>query len=279
MSTIQQIKADLTFNQELSTIIDVYKGVAVSQFRHVRAQRQEFEELEKQLEDSFKLLDIENVTHPFINKAQDAPKTILVVTSDEGFTGKLNYSLMSTCLNIRKPDDEIVVIGQRGMRYLEEFNLPFNYFYVGEEIKYLQARDIADYLIDLYLTKTKAAVHVIFPRFISLGVQEIENLLLLPCRHLFDNKKDEPNKFEFEPDKNRVLDYLIRFWARRKIFDILWEARVSEWAARVVHTESSSQELTTKEKKIKFLYFKAMHELSDKNIREIFASSSKLRRR
>lgn len=75
-----------------------------------------------------------------------------------------------------------------------------------------------------------------------------------------------------EPSENSVIDYLIRAWMEQEIYNILWESKLSELASRVIHLEGSSQVISELNKKLQFSYFRTLHRISDKNIREIAAS-------
>jgi len=50
------------------------------------------------------------------------------------------------------------------------------------------------------------------------------------------------------------------------------KAKLSEWATRVIHLEGSSYEIKQMNKKLRSQYFRILHEISDKNIREIFVA-------
>ncbi len=69
------------------------------------------------------------------------------------------------------------------------------------------------------------------------------------------------------------MEYLIEIWITYVVHSIFWESKLSEWAARVLHLEGSSDEVKRQAKTARLDYFRAVHQESDKNIREIFSSS------
>ena len=58
----------------------------------------------------------------------------------------------------------------------------------------------------------------------------------------------------------------------QKLYDVFLESKLSECAARIIHLEGSREEIVSVNKRLLYVYFKQLHEKSDKNIREIFAS-------
>jgi len=98
-------------------------------------------------------------------------------------------------------------------------------------------------------------------------------------RKVQDLKKKRLTRDEItiEPSPAKVIDYLVRAWLMQKIYDIFWDSKLSECAARIIHLEGSHEEIIQANKKLMHDYFKHIHEKSDKNIREIFASRLKWR--
>ena len=123
---------------------------------------------------------------------------------------------------------------------------------------------------------------MVYPKFISFVHREVTVEQLLPYGQRLDMGSDEsalssrPSTEHLdiliEPSQERLVDYLIRVWMAQRIYDIFWESKLSEWASRVIHLEESSQAASEINKKLQFSYFSSLHQISDKNIREIVAS-------
>jgi F0F1-type ATP synthase gamma subunit len=82
----------------------------------------------------------------------------------------------------------------------------------------------------------------------------------------------EDNMLLVEPSVTRVLNSLIELWAGFKLLEIFWLSKQSEFAARIMHLEGSTQEISHLRQRLSFEYFKQVHALKDKVIREISAS-------
>jgi ATP synthase F1 gamma subunit len=280
MLTIKQLKKDIQFNHEVSSLIDVLKGIASAQFRHMQARRERFLRFSRVLTDFFKMVDLLKADHAFLKENSSLPAAIIGISSDEGFIGDLNKQIFNRILELCSLTDEIIILGERGKHFLEELGRSFLYFPgVNEDIDYAQAEDLRDYLVSQYLQKRRwSKVLIVYPEFISFAAQEVNLRQLLPYKREMNNSLLDVATFNpladilVEPSEEGIIDYLIRVWLSEEIHNIFWNSKLSEWAARVIHLESSSQELKRKSAQLAFSYFRALHEVSDKNIREIFAS-------
>ena len=189
----------------------------------------------------------------------------------------------------RIPQTELVVVGEQGKNYLEEADKSFTYFRgVDEELEYQQIKEVKDYLLSEYLKENLERIIVVYPRFISFAHQEVEVFQLLPYKRVTGNGERVTGNGEreipypvsripypevlIEPSLNRVVDYLIRLWAGEKLYEIFYESKLSELAARAMHLEGSFLELSRIRKDLKLQYIRSLHEAMDKANRDIFAS-------
>ncbi|MFH0940495.1 MAG: FoF1 ATP synthase subunit gamma [Candidatus Omnitrophota bacterium] len=280
MIPLIKLREDLRFANELQDMIEVLKGATASQFRSLQRRRKGFEDFKTKLEEFLAQIDARNTAHPFLTERAQLPKAIVMITSDEGFLGSLNAMVINAGLEQSSSSDELIVMGERGARYLSESQsgvftvLPG----IGDDITYARAVAIRDLLISKFLSKKIGSVIVAYPVFLSLTMQRIEATRLLPCGDIFGQKKDVRRKitrhieFLMEPSKAKVVDFMVRAYLMQKLYEMFWESKLSECAARIIHLEGSHEEILNANKKLKYEYFKHLHEKSDKNIREIFAS-------
>jgi len=69
-----------------------------------------------------------------------------------------------------------------------------------------------------------------------------------------------------------VMEGLIRFRLSFSLYNIAWTSKFSEFGARLMHLEGSEQELARMKQQLSLQYFKHVHSLADKTIREIISS-------
>jgi len=280
MPTLVKLKQELEFNRGLGDIIDTLKSAALVQFRLFQTKDKPNEAFEKEIEGVFhviaKLLEFK---HPYFYERKGLSRAIVVVTSDEGFLGELNTLLVNAGLDERSsPRDEIIILGERGAKFLDEMGESFFTFPgIGDEIDFKSIDNLSGYLLKSYRKKYQL-ISVVYPEFVSLTTQRVRIIQLLPYQ-FSDTKQSTLTRLDeviIEPTVNSVLESLVRLYLGYKFFEIFWSSKQSEYAARIMHLESSTSELSFLNQKLAFNYFRQVHAISDKTIREISASRSLL---
>jgi F-type H+-transporting ATPase subunit gamma len=180
-----------------------------------------------------------------------------------------------------RKEDELIVLGEKGANFLEQTGENFVYFQgIGGEIEYGRAAKFANFLIEQYLKRRWGSISFIYPHFISVAAQQVKVMQFLPYK---SQVKDSPQSIIgspqnikqgliAEPSWERAVDYLVRLSANSKVYEIFWESKLSEWAARIIHLDGSIQTISDWYKDLGWRYIKCTHELRDISIREIFAS-------
>jgi len=285
---LSELKQDFEMTRNLWDIIDVLKTVALIQFRSFQFKEKPNTVFFDELEACFSILSRTRISHPYLFDRKTLASAIVVITSDEGFLGELNTLLINTALDCRKsPADEIIVLGERGERYLEDMKERFTAFPgISEEASYKEAEDVRDYLIKGYRRKY-GRILAIYPRFISMTTQRISVQQILPYsphptpspqggEGRGEGEKKQSNsvieEMLIEPTENSVLAALVEIWMTFIFMDIFWSSKQSEFAARIMHLEGSTHELKTMRQKLSFEYFRQLHIARDKVIREISAA-------
>ena len=289
MLQMARLRKDLQFNNLMSSIIEVLKGVASAEYFHLQRRRKSFSEFDGYLKDFFQMASLGDFQHPFLG-APSSPNNIVLITSDTGFLGKLNIAVVDSALDQYRTGDLLTVVGKQGARYIEEQSKEFKFFPgIDDNILYSEVIRLRDYIISKFLDKKLGGTVIIYPHLVSFSVQKTQQLQLLPCKFLFQQEesasgvKTEVSAAEFfklsheeetiiEPSLKRMVEYLVKIWIGQLVYLVFWESKLSEWAARVMHLEESFTEIKNQDRKLKFQYFRLLHQISDKNIREVFAS-------
>jgi F0F1-type ATP synthase gamma subunit len=187
--------------------------------------------------------------------------------------GELNTLLVNAMLDQRKSkEDQIIVMGERGARDLEDMEEKFVLFPgVSDEIAYSQTEKIRDYLINGYRKKF-GRVFVIYPQFVSVTLQRVVAYQLFPYTIPQARTSIILEELLIEPSFHRVVEGMIELWAGYKLLELFWSSKQSEFAARIMHLEGSTQELAHLKQKLSLEYFRQVHTIRDKIIREITGS-------
>ena len=276
MKVLSSIKQDLEFNKSLAVLIEILKNLAIVQYRALEQKAKPYEKLNVSVDNFFEFIDIEKTWHPFLRPKNNS-QIVIAVTSDTGLLGGLNTRVIEKSFDeLEKIPGLLVVIGERGKAYARQTNITF----VGlpgikDEERHFQACELRDYVINRFLKESMGYLKIVYPRALSFAVQRVEMLSLLPYEAA---KKKAPQDVKESADiimesrADDIAEYLIYIWMGELLGEIFGLSRLAEFAARFVHLEKSSQKLKDMYKKLRLQYFKARHELIDRNMRELFAA-------
>lgn len=279
----REIKEDLLFNLEFMNLLEVLKNIAISQFRSLQKKKRRFAQFFRYLDSFFQMMDIRKASHRFINPATDKTAAILI-TSDEGFMGDLNFQVVDKAI-LKKgaKADELIVVGESGARYLKDHGKTFTAFRgaADAEARRVLAAALKDYIVKGIDEERFGRVIVHYPNPVSFMIQKVEALELLPLSAFFlpDRKSEYRQPVILESSVEGIIEYLAEEFIEQKLAELLEDSKLSEFAARASHLERSGQELIDKQKYLKGQYFRAYHEMIDKNTRELFSSQTLLKRK
>jgi ATP synthase F1 gamma subunit len=272
MIPIGKLKQNLFFNKNLGDLIEVMKMAATVQFNQFRVQREPTEKFYTLLNSAYSSLPLDASTNSFFTPPPNLPGLNVLISSDGGFLGDLNIHLINRLLDTKRKLDEILVLGQQGMNYLNEAKISFISFESpGDKLDTQKISLLRDYLTRRYFKGEISRVTVIYSRFVNITTQQIEVENLLPL----ERKENAPLKSKeilIEPNIKSVLEGWIKLWLDFRFYHIFWSSKLAEHAARIMHLEGSVQELTKVNQHLRMEYFKYVHGLSDKSIRELFAA-------
>lgn len=272
MIPIGKLKQNLLFNKNLGDLIEVMKMAATLQFNQFRVHQEPSESFSSLLNSAYSLLPLDLSTKSFFSPVENLPGLFVLVSSDGGFLGELNTLLINRLLDTRRKDDEIVVLGQQGINYLREAKIScLSFESPGDKLDTGKIGLLRDYLAKRYFKQEISRVTVIYSRFINITTQQVEIENILPLERK-ENILRKGKEILIEPDIKSVLKGWIKLWLDFRFYHIFWSSKLAEFAARIMHLEGSVQELTRINQHLRMEYFKYLHGLSDKSIRELSAA-------
>ncbi len=276
MKTLATVKKDLEFNRGLSSLIEVLKNIAVSQYRALEKRMRTFDVFLETLEEFFGLIDFSAVTHPF-SFSQDLPQAVLAVTSDSGLLGGLNMQIVSAAVaELEKKPGQLIVVGERGKMYARENKMPVVSFGgINDEQRSAQARQMADFLLERARAGKCGDIRVVYAHPVSFTLQKVQTVVILPFQAPASSGTKAgaaTGDVMLESRLDDVVEYVVSQWVVQKLYEIFGFSRLSEFAARYVHLEESLQKLKEMDGKLRLEYFRIRHELIDRNMRELFSA-------
>jgi len=275
MKLLSQIKKDMEFNQNLSSLIEVLKEIAIAQYHTMEKKLKSYDKLFSILESFFEIIpaELDEMQHPLLNLG-NRPLGVIAVTSDTGLLGALNMQVMNLALReVETNKAKLIIIGEKGKIYAQESNTAFASFPgVQDENRFAQAIQLRDYIVGEELARRLGPLKIIYPYAASIMNQRIQTVQLLP----FSKPKKAQSYFSsemvIESPIESIVGYLVYLFLGQTFYDIFGDSRLAEMAARFIHLEESGHKLEDLEKGLRLQYFRQKHELIDRNMRELFAA-------
>ncbi len=276
MKPIGQVKKELIYSQNLKDVIDILKLIASSEFARLSSMVPEEDLLREYIIKCFSMMGGVASNNPFLSQKKGLPKAYLLMCSDEGFLGESNNHIVNAALSRgARRSAKYIVMGERGEKLLEDAGVSSTVIPVLKgDITMNKVQGLTNNIFTLFKGGKIGSFHVVYMKFKTFTSHSVETEKLLPCDDLIPFLKTSAAALEtiIEPDPYHVAEYLVRLWLENNIFNVFWSSKLSEWSTRVMHLEGSSEELKNMTESLKFKYFKSVHALNDKVIREIFAA-------
>ncbi|MFH1996080.1 MAG: F0F1 ATP synthase subunit gamma [Candidatus Omnitrophota bacterium] len=280
MATISEVKKDIEFYRDFASLIEVLKAIASFQFHALEKRIWTFGDCLKALESFFDFVDVRKVRHPFVNIG-GRPQLVIAVTSDSGLLGGLNRKVIAGALGqFNSSKDRLVVVGSQGQGFVKGLDLrvtPFDT--VDDDNRHVRAMELRNLVLNESLKGACGPVKIVYPYAVSLTVQRVVELPLLPCTrwagdYITENASIYHSDVIVEGSIGDIVEYLSYLWIGYKLYEILQFARLAEHAARVIHLEESSYKIKDINKKLHLRYARVRHEIIDQQMRELFAARS-----
>lgn len=187
--------------------------------------------------------------HP-LTTAVDNPQraAVLVITSDRGLAGAYSSSVIKTAeqlvTRLREQGQEIdlYLAGRKGIQYFtfRQRKISHTWFGFSESPSYANAKEIADVLLERFLTPTEEGgvdeLHIVGTRFRSMIEQQPTVRRLLPLEIVEGVEPVGPGEivphYTMEPDPETVLDQLLPLYVANRVHFSLLQSAASEVASR-----------------------------------------------
>ncbi len=168
------------------------------------------------------------------SKERKGKRLIYIISPDKGLCGGLVVNLFKKVSSYLQSGDYVVAIGKKSANDATRYN--YNVlasFGMGTSFpKYDDIYPIIEIAKKLYISGEVTKVSVIYTEFRNMLVQEpaIEEILpIKPDKSFKENKMD----YIFEPDPQKVLEYLFPYYFEVEFYSAFMNAYASEQVARM----------------------------------------------
>jgi F-type H+-transporting ATPase subunit gamma len=206
----------------------------------------------------------------------------LVITADRGLAGGYNNSVIRH-VEERVPAGSILLpVGLVGKRAFmdRDYLLLQDFPAAPKEPSIGNARDIATFVADHFLSGAIDEFRVVYTHMVSTVRQEVRELSLLPLvpesfeARMMSRKDVVP--YTCVPGEDALLDILVPKYLKGVVYGALVESFTSEQAARMAAMESSSKNAKEMLDRLQLLYNRARQGAITAEVSEIVAGAAAL---
>jgi len=249
MPSLKEIKGRIASVKSTKKITSAMKMVASAKLHKAQYRIEQFlpyeEHLTNILNDFLSGFDEDGFSSVFSEVREIHRVAIVVLSSNSSLCGAFNSNIiriLNECIQKyrnQKCEIEIYPIGKKVEVAVRKLSVPTeikgSYISLMDKPVFEGAKEIADSLMNDFLTKKIDRVELIYNHFKSAGIQIPTEEPFLPVDlSKRTETKSIPTDYLIEPDRKTLLETLIPRSLRSKIYATLLDSSAAEHAARVV---------------------------------------------
>jgi len=189
-------------------------------------------------------------SHPLMKTREVKSAGIILFTSDHGLAGGYNIEVINKAIKeselMAPVRVSFICIGKNGRAYLQRQGKTIwgSIEDIRDIPQFSEAQHIAQMAVRLFEEGTFDAIYLAFQEFVSFTSQKpvIKKILPISCevQNIGRVKGLHNDEYIYEPDPETVLKILVPKYLENMIFEVLREAKASEFGARMVAMTSAT---------------------------------------
>src|SRR5437763_8589995 len=192
---------------------------------------------------------VDVTTHPLL-AAHEAERNVLivVVTADRGLCGAFNTNAIRAAMNAIRDrgweSAQLLPIGRKANDFFKRRTIPIRRqaTHVLHALNLGTAHEIAQTLIDDFVSGAVDAVYVVYNEFRSIISQQVRIDRLLPIERDWEQAENEPTvDYLYEPSAVAILEELLPKHIEFQLYRVLLESAASEQGARMTAMEAATK--------------------------------------
>jgi F-type H+-transporting ATPase subunit gamma len=258
MPNLKDLKTRITSVKSTRKITSAMKMVAASKLRRA----QELAESSRVYAESLSLIlsslsggSKDNSDLPEVLVGRENPKVALLIinSSDRGLCGGFNSSLFRSAVAWIKDkkfqgiEVKLMPIGKKASAFYKRSELEVleNFEDINTNDRQLEvSENVKNKISELFESQAIDEVSILYNKFVSAIAQEptFKSLIPLEQSQSEENSEESNNSsFEFEPDKNELLEYLIPRNFMTQVYGSILESSAAEHAARMTSMDNATR--------------------------------------
>ena len=188
--------------------------------------------------------------HPLLEVREVRKRAVILIAADKGLCGALNTNVFRLAAQFDPASTIYITAGRKAAQFVartrRQLAAEFSY---GDSPAFAEARAIAAFARDLFLTREVDQVQIVATRFVNTLSQQAVALEYLPVGAITGLNvpgveaaapQDDGAETLFEPGPEAVLSYLIGHYLNIYLYYSLLNAKASEQSARMVSMKNAT---------------------------------------
>ncbi|MBE8182445.1 MAG: F0F1 ATP synthase subunit gamma [Candidatus Portiera sp.] len=237
-------------------------------------------------------------SHSFMEAREIKNVGLIIVSSDRGLCGGLNYGLFKKVLESVKENEgkkistKLAVLGSKGNVFFKAIgsDVVASKINLSDKVEVNEIGGVLQVMTDLYKNGEIDSLHIVYNKFVNTMVQKptLQQLIPLPTYSATDDAEAENNSYAisdnigerkyswdylYEPDAKDLLDKLLQRYIESSLYQTLVENLSCEQAARMLAMKNASDNAADIIEELQLVYNKARQAVITQEISEIVAGS------
>jgi F-type H+-transporting ATPase subunit gamma len=228
--------------------------------------------------------------HPLATVRPVKTVCLLVITADRGLCGAYNTNIIRRAVQSGRDLPEgaelaVVAVGRKARDYFKkrDYNVLGEFVNLGDNPNFVQAREIAQFVVNLFLEEVVDEVRLVYAEFLT-ALQQIPRVRhLLPFR-ISEDETEEKTKlivrtdYIYEPDPDTLMGAILPKFIETQVYRSLLEGKASEQGARMTAMGAATDNAKEMIDTLTLSMNKARQAAITKELLEIVAGAEALKR-
>lgn len=254
MATLRDIRRRIASTQSTRKITKAMEMVAAAKLRR---NQQRIEALRPYARDMIEMMvdlatySLESRQYALLQQRPIKTVAVVAMTGDRGLAGAFNANVVRKTLEVERGlradgiNTRVIAVGRKGIGTLKFRGCSIEHSWQGlsDKPQATDAKEISNYLIDLYLKGEVDRVRLVYNHFTSPIEQTLLDEVVLPVPReavVGRGREASPVSFIYEPSASTILEALLPAYVEIAVYRALLESSASEQGARMSAMRNAS---------------------------------------
>ncbi|HBV23630.1 MAG TPA: F0F1 ATP synthase subunit gamma [Jeotgalicoccus sp.] len=290
MVSLREIKGRIGSTKKMSQLTSAMHMVANSKLTRAEQNSKKFQPYMDKIQETVRAIaagDTES-SHPMLEERPIKRTGYIIISSDTGKAGPYNNNVVKAITeeaakrHDNNPDSyDLFVLGKIGYETLtgRGFHVTNHRLGLPDQPDFASVKEIAAQSVNGFINEDIDELYIIYNKFVNILEQQVTVRKVLPLTETdiqTDHSESALASYEFEPDKETILETILPQYAESLIYGALLDAKASEHAARMTAMKAATDNATELVDDLQLQYNRLRQAAITQEITEIVGGASAL---